>query len=129
MDFVFKVSNFRLRVVILQPSGERFGIRCTSLLDGVSSLDFGPASRGAFFICVPRWAGKGQGLLRATDRSISKNDHNPVKQRTTRFDTIQSVVSQLNPNFTYQERSPVKPFIDQGSAPHAIQSVRQWPHC
>jgi hypothetical protein len=57
-DFVFNVSNSRPPVVILQPSRERFGVRCNPLLDGVSSLDFGPASRGAFFMacshfCAP----------------------------------------------------------------------------
>jgi hypothetical protein len=92
-DFGFNVSNFRPCVVILQPSRERGGIRYMLLLDGVSSLDFGPASCGAFFmllryLCVLT-VKPVQGEAAA---SISKNDHNPVKQRTMRFDTIQSVV-------------------------------------
>jgi hypothetical protein len=48
--FVFLVSNFHLCVINLQPSGESFDVWSAPLLDGVSSLDFGPASGGAFFV-------------------------------------------------------------------------------
>ena len=50
LDFVLNVSNCCMCVVILQPSSERFEIRSTLLLDGVSSLDFGPASPRGFFL-------------------------------------------------------------------------------
>src|SRR5258706_13275003 len=49
LDFVFTVSNFRLCVVNLQPLEESFEVSCSRSSDGVSSLDFGPASCGAFF--------------------------------------------------------------------------------
>jgi hypothetical protein len=48
-DFVFTMSNFRLRVVNLQPSEESFGVLCLRSSDGVSSLDFGPAFQRGFF--------------------------------------------------------------------------------
>jgi len=49
LDFVFTVSNFRLCVVNLQPLEESFELSSLRSSDGVSSLDFGPASCGAFF--------------------------------------------------------------------------------
>jgi hypothetical protein len=49
LDFVFTVSNFRLCVVNLQPLEESFEVSSLRSSDGVSSLDFGPASCGAFF--------------------------------------------------------------------------------
>jgi len=49
LDFVFTVSNFRLCVVNLQPLEESFEVSSLRSSYGVSSLDFGPASCGAFF--------------------------------------------------------------------------------
>ena len=87
LDFVFTVSNFRLCVVNLQPLEESFELSSLRSSDGVSSLDFGPASCGAFFASHRRneafflasdgWrraAGSGRTAL-----PIPKKDHNLVK--------------------------------------------------
>src|SRR5262249_57900489 len=87
-DFVFTVSNFRLCVVNLQPLDESFEVSCLRSSDGVSSLDFGPASCGAFFAshsaetrlffpASPVNAVAARSRLTAF--SIPKKDHNPVK--------------------------------------------------
>jgi hypothetical protein len=87
-DFVFTVSNFRLCVVNLQPLDESFEVSCPRSSDGVSSLDFGPASCGAFFAshfhrneaffpASPRMPVAARSKLTAF--SIPKKDHNPVK--------------------------------------------------
>src|SRR5260370_41662836 len=49
LDFVFTVSNSRLCVVNLQPLEESFEVSSLRSSDGVSSLDFGPASLRGFF--------------------------------------------------------------------------------
>jgi hypothetical protein len=49
LDFVFTMSNFRLCVVNLQPLEESFEVSSLCSSDGVSSLDFGPASLRGFF--------------------------------------------------------------------------------
>jgi hypothetical protein len=146
-NFVFRVTNFRRCVVILQPSGERYGIAYTSLLDGVSSLDFGPAPCGAFlfggvllYSCRGLPAGRGTGgprLIEGGSPSISKNDHNPVKQRAIRFDIIQSVVKPVQPLFisaaqpTELIHDPNDPrFQAIHEASHERwHPMRHWPHC
>ena len=88
LDFVFTVSNFRLCVVNLQPLEESFEVSFLRSSDGVSSLDFGPASCGAFFANhsgdTRRFFLPVMGAVVRPDRggkalSIPKKDHNPVK--------------------------------------------------